>query len=229
MECALCNVRSSVGYCIECQVLLCEECSAKCENCQKLLCPDHKHETRGGRVLCVECYEERKQRRAERRVAVAADSEKDHAAEEVPEGEVGDEALVASVRKPPPPWKLSLYSAAAGIAAILIILVLPSLRRITLVGSSYLPTPYILLPIPIFAIFWAAIGLYHKDYQEDRPRSWIGLGLAVVTILLAFVARWTDPALQAEEEVRQQQEKRLHMNVEERTEWRQNMLNRYNQ
>jgi len=61
MECSVCNTRSSIGYCVECQSLLCEECAVTCQGCGKLICRDHVHETPHNRRLCIKCYAERNQ------------------------------------------------------------------------------------------------------------------------------------------------------------------------
>lgn len=77
MECAQCGVRSSIGYCHECEILLCEVCGNRCERCHKTVCRSHIQRTSSGRNICVSCvvanYEKRatqskelRERRAER-------------------------------------------------------------------------------------------------------------------------------------------------------------------
>lgn len=55
MECSECNVRSSVGYCHECESLLCEVCSNRCDRCHKTFCRSHIQRTSSGRNICVSC------------------------------------------------------------------------------------------------------------------------------------------------------------------------------
>jgi len=59
MECAFCQVRSAIGYCVECRSLVCEQCGVKCDGCGKLMCREHVHETPHGRRLCIKCYVDR--------------------------------------------------------------------------------------------------------------------------------------------------------------------------
>lgn len=71
MECGDCAIRSSVGYCHECEMLLCEECSRTCERCQKTVCKSHIQRTSSGRRICVSCvvhhYDQRAKKAKERR------------------------------------------------------------------------------------------------------------------------------------------------------------------
>lgn len=234
MDCFVCNSRSAVDSCSECQALLCEVCGVKCDHCEKMVCPDHSHKTRSGRYLCVRCNEARLARRGKRKAAAeeaAALQDTSLAAlEGVREEEeaIGDEALVASVRKPPPPWKLSLYAACTGAVLVLIILLLPGLRRIPLPGGTSFPTPYFFLVPALIAVFWSVTGLVREDYREERPRCFIGLGVALLTCVLVFVAVFTDPVRRAEIRSVRSQDERNNMTVDELREWRERKLNRFN-
>ena len=55
MECGDCGVRSSVSYCDECELLLCEVCGNVCERCHKVVCRSHIQRTSSGRNVCVSC------------------------------------------------------------------------------------------------------------------------------------------------------------------------------
>ena len=111
MECGSCNIRSSVGYCHECELLLCEECSHTCERCHKTVCRSHIQRTSSGRRICVSCvvhhYDQRAKKAKERRemrAEAAATGERVHhgghkkkhrskqATAPVPEAEVGETA-----------------------------------------------------------------------------------------------------------------------------------------
>ncbi|MCC6487614.1 MAG: response regulator [Candidatus Hydrogenedentes bacterium] len=59
MECAFCGVRSATGYCVECRVLVCEECGVRCKTCGKMVCRDHVHELPHRRRVCIACYNQR--------------------------------------------------------------------------------------------------------------------------------------------------------------------------
>ena len=59
MECSSCITRSSIGYCVECRALVCEECSVTCRVCGKLVCRAHVRETPHRRQLCPKCYARR--------------------------------------------------------------------------------------------------------------------------------------------------------------------------
>lgn len=222
MECAVCQVRSSVGYCAECQTLLCDECGIHCTNCGKMVCSKHVHETRSHKRLCPACMEERKARAAERAAAAeaAADMEADgtslEALEAPPVGEVSEEALVASVRKPPPPWKLSAITAGVGVVVMVVLLIFPYLRRIDLPGfGGVVPTPYLLMVIPTLAIVWSLIGFIGASYRMDRSKTFIGFGLAVLCIVLGVVAVRTDPAREAEAKARAMAQERRHETPQE--------------
>lgn len=171
MDCLVCNTRSAVESCAICHSLLCEVCSVKCQTCGKAVCPEHVYRSHSGKVFCLPCQEKRRTaaRRARKaedeRDALGADME---AGPEAAEEEVVERpVLVASVRKPPPPWELSLYTACTGVALAVVVLLLPTLRRFTLPWGGHFPTPYLLLLIPAFSVFWAVVGLVSKQHRDD--------------------------------------------------------------
>lgn len=63
MECSVCHVRSTVGYCKTCERMLCEVCGISCSRCKKLVCREHRSTTPGGRNLCPECMAAREAKR----------------------------------------------------------------------------------------------------------------------------------------------------------------------
>jgi hypothetical protein len=88
MQCAECGVRSAVGYCGECETLLCEVCGRTCSQCGKVACRSHLQRTSSGRNICVSCVvlhydkrarqsKERRERRAEE-AALGAKTHKHH-------------------------------------------------------------------------------------------------------------------------------------------------------
>ena len=85
MECGECNIRSSVGFCHECDILLCEVCTHVCERCKKVVCKSHIQRTSSGRRICVSCvvhhYDKRAKKAKERRelrAEAAATVDKSH-------------------------------------------------------------------------------------------------------------------------------------------------------
>ncbi len=230
MECHVCQVRSSVGFCVECQGLLCETCGIPCDHCRALMCPLHVHETRGGRNLCINCYEERQARKAQQRAAkghVEGGEATPAAVAEPVAAEVGEEALVLSARKAIAPWQWSVYIAAAGVVFVLLMLIFPGLRRVQLSATSYVPTPMVLLAFPLFAMLWGVVGLIRVEYFRDRPKCLIGIGLSVLTIILAVVAVRTDPAALAQAKSQTLQEKRDLMTPDQLDGWRKSVLDRF--
>jgi len=225
MDCSVCNFR-----CAQCHVLLCEVCGVTCEGCGKMVCPEHFHETSRGSKLCQVCYEERKaRRRASAKAARAASGEL--GAEESPQGipeEEAEEEEAPVGREPPRPWKLSLYAASTAAVLILIMLLLPGLRRFALPGGGYFPTPYAIFLVLAFAVFWAVVGLVKEEDYYERRRSFIGLGIALVTCVLVFLAVYTDPARLAEIEARRIQSMRDRMTPDQLKQWREQRLKRFN-
>jgi hypothetical protein len=205
-------------------------CGIPCEHCGTLMCSKHVHETRGGRSLCVTCYQERKAKKSEHRAAKEHKDDEDTSLagiEEKDAGEAADEALVVSARKPILPWQWSLYIAAAGVVIVLIVLLFPALRRVPLGGTAYVPTPIILLVFPLLGIVWAAIGLMRVEYYRDRPKCLVGIGLSLLTVILAIVAVRTDPASRVEEKSKSLQEVRDQMTPRQLEDWRKGVLDRY--
>ena len=228
MECAICQVRSSVGYCAECQMLLCDECGIHCTKCGKLVCPQHVQETRSHKQLCSDCMADRKARAAERQAAL--DAAEDGTSMEALQAEevIDDEALVGSVRQPPPPWKLSAITGGVGILVMVTLLLFPSLRHVDMPGTgSLLYIPYVLMIVPVIAIVWSVVGFVGADYQADRSKAGIGLALAVVCIVLGVVAVRTDPARTAAEKARMEAERLKNASPDEIKAKREEMLNKF--
>ncbi|MCP4639350.1 MAG: hypothetical protein GY851_02900 [bacterium] len=232
MECSVCKVRSSEGYCVECQSLLCNECALTCETCSKMVCPDHVHITRSGRRLCNACHEERRARREKRKhggAAAAAGATGLAALQDEDNGELEDEDLIlaASAQRGPEPWQWSLYVAIAGLVVVALMLIFPTLRRIPLGGTAYFPTPVVILILPVFSALWAFVGLTREEYFEDRPKCFMGIIGSVLVVLLSIVAVFTDPARTADLEAQALQEQRDNMTPEELAEYRESLKDRY--
>ncbi len=232
MDCFVCNTRGAVDSCAICHAMLCEVCSAACAMCGKLVCPQHVHKTHSGKDLCLSCQEKR---RAAHQARLAKEErgefppDIDSASEPGKEREADAErpVLVASARKPPPPWTLCLYTACLGLALALLLLALPGMRRVNLPWGGYLPIPYVLLLIPAVSVFWGAGGLLVKEYREDRMRCVLGMGLALVASMILVAAVFTDPVRRAEAEARRMESMRSQMSPEELKVWREEKLQKY--
>lgn len=235
MECGVCDIRSSIGFCIECQKLLCETCSESCDACGKLMCPEHVHESRSGKVYCVGCDQRRK---ADRK-----DKHRKHHGEGVEMGGTGldaltggsamaaeeevDENRVLGKRDPVQPWKLCMYSAVAAFGLAMVLMIFPTLRRIPLGGTSYLATPYVLIIIPLIATFWGVYGIVNIEFYKFRQRCYAGLGIAVLSMVMFVVAVASDPVAREEDQSVEVQERRQIMNDQQLEGWRENVLDKY--
>ncbi|HOE67409.1 MAG TPA: hypothetical protein PLO62_12860 [Candidatus Hydrogenedentes bacterium] len=232
MECGVCSIRSAVGYCAKCKALLCDACAVPCEKCGALSCPAHIHITRSQRKICLACFDERQAQktaqsdrkdRPEEENTAFSDEEK---APRTP-ARIEAEALSASGYKSHPLWRISLYTAIAGLAAMLFVLVFSSFQYILVPLVGWVRTPMILLLIPAIAIFWAAVGLFREPYYMDRLRCLMGAAIALVTIALGLgilQARAASPTESAQTVIRTTRDAMTPAQLEE---WRQNMLRRH--
>lgn len=226
MECAVCGIRSSVGYCAECQKLLCEECGIKCDHCAKMVCSDHVYETSSGKSLCPVCKKERDERRRKRRhhrddEEAAGGSTLPPGVEE-PEGEEEEEViLVESARQATPPWLLSVYASSAALVVALVVLFVPGFRGL----SIYLTlVPAVL--VALAGLAWAVFGMVSGRYMEDRNRCGIGLVLAVLALAGAAWAISSDVRARRAEEQEAVVGSRDYESPEGRKQWRQEQLRR---
>ena len=235
MECTLCNVRSAIGTCNECHTMVCEECGVQCEHCGKWACPQHVYMTSSGKTLCLPCQEERRarhaaaRRRAEGGYETPAPGGAVDTPVEQPAVEEEEPILTASVRQPPPPWKLSMYTAGVALALWAVVFVFPGLRRIPSFGDGHLATPYILMIVPLIAVFWGVVGYMREELQSERNRSMIGVGMAILASILLVVAVQTDPARAEEQRALEDQQERQNMTPAELEQWKKERLQRFQQ
>ncbi len=208
MECALCQIRSSMGFCVECGVLLCDVCGIGCDRCRKMVCGNHIHLTKGGRRLCKVCYDERKSRQTEaHRHATEPEPEQEapatsfaalqnapeppaphehHTHRHRPATDIADEALVQSGWAAPPVWQLCVYTAGVGFFAMGIVWALPNLPRVPIPPLGLFHPALVLMIIPLLAMLWGAWGLWREKYYHDRFRCVAGIAVAVITIGLGL-------------------------------------------
>lgn len=234
MDCLICNTRSAIESCVVCHKLLCEVCGVKCEMCGGTVCPEHVYTTHSGKTLCHPCQEKRRAARHARHAGKkpegqGADLEADGAEAPAEEEELERPVLVASVRKPPPPWKMSLYIACAAGVLALAVLVFPGLRGFTTPWwGSYFPTPYLLLVAPVVSVLWGLMGMVTGENQQDRYCCLIGIGVALAACVLLFVAVFTDPVRVAAVEEARTQGAREKMTPAELKQWREQKLQKFN-
>lgn len=238
VECKICEVRSSVGYCVECRALLCETCGVPCEQCRKISCPTHTHTTRSGKVLCAGCYAER---RAKREAVKAEVVHRQHARHGEPgdtslagleaapeaEGEVRDEALVASARGAAvQPWQMSLYIALVGIALGIALILFPSIRHVAFGARTY-SIGYIVFVFVVLSAVWAWIGLRNEEYYRDRIKCFYGVGACIVCALVGVVTVSRPPVTEERPVSATVELRRGDETAEELEEWRQRALQKY--
>ena len=231
MDCAVCGIRSSTGYCVECQTLLCEECGTVCESCGKLACPEHVEETRSGKRLCSSCMAKRrearkkhKRHRDEDTSFAAMEGGGEPGAEEEPDEEA---ILTASARAGLEPWQWSLMLGIGGAIIILLLLVFPSWRRIPMGPDAYLPTTIFAVVFPLFSVIWAITGMVRIEYDEDRGKCYYGIALSLLTLILVVVAVVTDPARHQRNDAQTLQEQREGLSEEGLERWREEQLERF--
>lgn len=193
MECDVCKTRSSVGYCAECNKLLCDECGVACGRCGALACPDHVHESRSGRMLCMECVRQRKERRAKQKATEEAEIGEQ---EQVEEKGAVEEAVVltASAAREIEPWHLSVWSTGVGLALILLASLTPWLRFANLTLTALL-----VIFVVAIGLFWAVVGVLNPKYFQNRRKCLIGLVLGIVAFGFAAFEIWSEVKQEREE------------------------------
>lgn len=240
MECHICEVRSSVGYCVECHELLCETCGIPCDQCGKMSCPTHIHETKSGKALCVGCYAERRAKKEAVKAEVVHRHTKEHRdavntsfqtleAQPGAEGEeISNEALVASARRIVEPWKMSLYISLAGIGLGLLLLLFPSLRHVASpIGAKSFATGMLLFVFILFSVFWSWVGLRNEEYYRDRVKCFFGIGGCVVCVILAFITISSAPVVEARPILKSVPQRTGGEDQQQLQEWRDKALQKY--
>ncbi len=239
MECHICEVRSSVGYCVECHELLCETCGVPCEQCAKMSCPTHIHETKSGKALCAGCYAERRAKKEAVKAEVVHRHTQQHRdsvdtsfqqLETAPdaEGAVSDEALIASASRIVEPWKMSLYIALTGIGFGILLLIFPTLRHVAF-GARTFTTGFLLLIFIFFSGFWAWVGLRNEAFYNDRIKCFYGIGASVACVFLAFVTIASAPTVERAPVITTVPVRTGNESAEQLQQWRDNALNKYKQ
>lgn len=213
MECSVCHVRSSVGFCPECKTLLCEVCGALCTRCGQLACKGHLQRTSEG-PLCRACIV--KQLRPVPPVpqpepggvesqtskpevlsfaALTADVDEDRrpTAAFIPAASAGipvdrkealnRRVLTASARKDTPIWLSSLVG---GVASWLVFWPAARTELFLEVRNTLL---LIVLAVSLGTVLWAATGVARREAsRKERGLCLLGLvlgaGAAAATVIL---------------------------------------------
>lgn len=182
MICEVCDIRSSEGFCVECETLLCDQCGERCGDCGKFICPKHVFELEA-RALCFNCAKGLDAIRRKRSRRVDYDSEdpsQDARMPIVPGGELDFWNL--------PAWAVSTVLAGIGACFSFLILLFGNLRTLPLPNDIILPTPFLVLMVPILAILWALSGMIRGKQRHKLRWYLLSLGIASVSILLTFIA-----------------------------------------
>lgn len=227
MDCDLCQIRSSVGYCAECKRLLCEVCGVACTECGKTVCVTHVHETRSGKRLCADCAKARKHRHKHHHEPEELEDTRFGALEGQPGGdEEADEEraiLTASAYQPIPPWKLSLYAGGAAAGVMVVVLLVPQFRLIAQPWSSF-----VAIALCVLSGVWSVYGLVSPAHYENRGRNFIGMGLAVVAVVMAGAALQFRTDTRGDDSLEAGMMERRDMSPQELREWRRRRLEKFN-
>ena len=214
MICEICQTRNPAGFCVTCEKALCEECSSQCEECGKMACPECVDTTRRGKLLCSNCMEERRAKKAESRAKVKAGAAP--AEGEVPEEE---EEFPEPVRRlQVRPWVASLALVGLG--------VLLSLFFLWAGGAVH----WSVLFLPLLGTIWGLVGVLGRSEQKAQAVAGIVLNLVLVLLVLwprvPLEAPWIDTEKEAEQ--KQAQELTPEQKFQQRRQERQNLLRRLN-
>lgn len=231
MECSVCNERSEVDTCNECKMLLCEVCGSICEQCKKMVCPEHKRVTHKGHVMCAACFTEREERHskktAQREAAAGGTGLNElEGTAQAPQEEISYEALTGSARQPPPPWRMSMYTGIAAAVLAIFLLLLADFRVVPTPWGGTFPTPYSVIIISLFAIFWSVRGMTNEEFEADFSKCFIGLGVSVLASVLALYAVNLDK--QAALIIQIQEAERKNMGEAELKNMREKLLGNFN-
>ena len=125
----------------------------------------------------------------------------------------------------PPPAPTDAPSAwAAGTAAvvILVILFVPGFRTLAQPWASF-----VVMGVCGLAVFWAVVGLTKDEYEQDRRRNFVGLGVAVAAFLMAVFAVYTNPRPESVVKFEAAEDGRADMDGKELRQWREQRLQHF--
>lgn len=123
--------------------------------------------------------------------------------------------------------------AAAGVGAMLVLLLLPGLRAVPVDRNTNFPTVYFAAVAPAMAILVAMAGLLDRNPKEKRTFNLIGIAIAFLAIGLAFFAtprsRSVDRAAPTAAVTKEKAKDRDDLTPKELAEWRRKQLDQFNQ
>lgn len=207
MICDICQTRNPAGFCVTCQKMLCAECGSQCAECGKMACPECQDTTRSGKLLCSNCMEERRAKKAEAKAKAKAGAAPAEA--EIPEEEEFPEPVSrVQVR----PWVASLV--VGGVGTLL------SLFFFWTGGAVH----WTVLLLVALGVIWALVGIIGPS--EQKAQAFAGLALNLVPIILVLSLGIEAPWTKRESESEQQQTEKMtqEAKVQERRRQRQNIL-----
>lgn len=179
MECQICNVRSSDGFCVICQRLACEECSHICQKCGKRACVDHGYTHKSGRWVCSNCLEQRKSRKT-KGASAAPDLAGAPVAASAPPGPGIEPEQELVFEEPPAVPRLEVEPWKAGLTVGVVVIVSASAFAIT-----WGDIPWPILLVALLGVFWSAIGVFGR--HKKKGLSITGLAINVVPFVLLLV------------------------------------------
>ena len=210
MVCDFCKTRNPAGFCVSCQKMLCEECSKQCEECGKMVCPECLVTTRRERLLCPNCVEELKGKRAKAKARAAAGDEQAAAEEEafpIPEA-------VPRIRVRP--WVASLSLAGVGVFL--------SLLFYALAGAVH----WSVFIVAVLGFVWGLVGLVGRYEQKGQALAGVVLNLA--PLLLAWRLGLEVPWIERERvETQQVEQMTEEEKARDRAQKRQEMMRQFQQ
>ncbi len=188
MDCDFCQMRGNVGFCVECQKLLCEECGKTCAECRKMVCPEHAGTTPHGRILCPACMEERRKKREQGKAAESTNFEDldetvAHARKAVEAEPEEDRLLTESGYQARAPWARSLRSLVPAVVGLWVCFRYPTFGVIVQPWLSA-----VMIAFCIIAALWALHGLRSDRLRGRKALNVLGLALAFLLLVGAVYA-----------------------------------------
>lgn len=169
-----------------------------------MVCPECLTTTRRGKLLCQNCLEELKAKKAKAKAKAAAAPEEGEAEEEefpIPE---------ALPRPQPRPWVASLLLGAVGILVSLLFYVLADAVHVSV------------FILAVLGFVWGLVGLFGP--HEQKPQALAGIVLNVVPFVLAAMLGLDAPWIEREQDIEAQQieqmteEEKADMRIQQRRE-----------
>lgn len=204
LECAVCQVRPSIGACAVCGKLLCDTCGAVCDECGAPSCSAHAHWSGNGRALCDTCYKGATRSRSREAFAEPkADKAPSAFTDSSPysggprssgsrmAGQRRDASesrvLTASARGATPVWVSSIFT--GGLGWVLLIPLLPVLSKGNIFYEAQPLMSYCIMFLGLGTMVWAGTGMFNHAPKPERLLCLVGLSLGLTAAIAAFLVR----------------------------------------